>query len=228
MILFSSILVTPPKGLIMTDSRILKLADVLVHYSLELKPDQQLILRTNPLADELALAVYAEALKAGVHVFPQISLPNSEEIFFKYASEKQLDFISPVRKLIVESFDAQLVIGAEYNTRALTGIDPARISRSRKASAPLSKIFLERAARMELRWCYTEYPTQASAQEADMSLMDYQEFVFDAGLLNEPDPVAAWINEGKKEINQPRQESRCLDVSTLTLELSIMIEIHDG
>jgi aminopeptidase len=199
MVLSPIFLVTPPKGLIMTDSRILKLADVLVHYSLELKPDQQLILRTNPLADELALAVYAEALKAGVHVFPQISLPNSEEIFFKYASEKQLDFISPVRKLIVESFDAQLVIGAEYNTRALTGINPARISRSRKASAPLSKIFLERAARMELRWCYTEFPTQASAQEADMSLMDYQEFVFDAGLLNEPDPVAAWINEGKRQ-----------------------------
>jgi len=183
----------------MPDSRILKLADILVHYSLDLKPDQQLILRTNPLADELALAVYAEALKAGVHVFPQISLPNSEEIFFKYASEKQLDFISPVRKLIVESFDAQLVIGAEYNTRALTGIDPARISRNRKASAPLSKIFLERSARLELRWCYTEFPTQASAQEADMSLMDYQEFVYGAGLLNEPDPVTAWENEGKRQ-----------------------------
>lgn len=183
----------------MPDPRILKLASVLVHYSLELKPDQQLNLRTNPLAEELALAVYVEALKAGAHIFTQISLPNSEEMFYKYASDKQLDFISPLRKLIVESFDAQLVIGAEYNTRALTRIDPVRIARSRKASAPLSKTFLERAARMELRWCYTEFPTQASAQEADMSLADYQEFVYGACLLNEPDPVTAWIDEGKRQ-----------------------------
>ena len=42
---------------------------------------------------------------------------------------------------------------------------------------------------LELRWCYTEFPTNASAQEADMSLLDYQEFVYGAGLLNEPDPI---------------------------------------
>jgi aminopeptidase len=183
----------------MPDPRVKKLAEVLVHYSLELRPSQQLNLRTTPLGEELALAVYAEAVKVGAHVFPQISLINSEEIFFKYATEEQLDFISPVRKLIVESFDAQLVIGAEYNTRALTGVDPSRIARSRKATAPLSKIFLERAARMELRWCYTEFPTQASAQEADMSLLEYQDFVYNAGLLDVPDPVAAWIKEGKRQ-----------------------------
>lgn len=183
----------------MVDSSIQKLAEVLVHYSLDLKAGQQLNLRTNPLAEELALAVYAEAVKAGAHVFPQISLPNSEEIFFKFASDEQLDFVAPIRKLIVESFDAQLVIGAEYNTRALTGIDPSRIARSRKAAAPLSKIFLDRSAKMELRWCYTEFPTQASAQEADMSLLDYQDFVYGAGLLNESDPVNAWVREGKRQ-----------------------------
>ena len=183
----------------MPDPRVKKLAEVLVHYSLELKPGQQLNLRTTPLGEELALAVYAEAVKVGAHVFPQISLINSEEIFFKYATEEQLEFISPVRKLIVESFDAQLVIGAEYNTRALTGVEPSRIALTRKATAPLSKIFLERAARMELRWCYTEFPTQASAQEADMSLLDYQDFVYNAGLLDVPDPVAAWIKEGKRQ-----------------------------
>jgi aminopeptidase len=183
----------------MPDSRVNKLAEVLVHYSLDLQPGQQLNLRTNPFAEELALAVYTEAIKVGAHVFPQISLPNSEEIFFKFATGDQLDFVSPIRRLIVESFDAQLVIGAEYNTRALTGIDPTKIARSRKASAPLSKIFLHRASRMELRWCYTEFPTQASAQEADMSLLDYQDFVYGAGLLNEPDPVAAWIGEGKRQ-----------------------------
>ncbi|HEY5573796.1 MAG TPA: aminopeptidase [Anaerolineales bacterium] len=183
----------------MPDPRITKLAKVLVHYSLELKPDQQVTLRTNPLAEELALEVYREAIQAGAHVFLQLGLPGAEEVFYKHASENQLDFVSPVRKLITETFDAYLAIGAEVNTRQLSGVDPKRMARVRKASAPLDKVFLERAARNELRWCYTEFPTHASAQEADMGLAEYRDFVFGAGMLDEPDPVAAWQKEGQRQ-----------------------------
>jgi aminopeptidase len=183
----------------MPDACIAKLAQVLVNYSLELKPGQQLILRTNPLAEELTLEVYREAVKAGAHVFLQLGLPGSQEIFYKHASEAQLDFVPPVRKLIVETFDAHLSIGAEFNTRELSGVDPKRIARVHKAWAPLDKIFSQRSARQELRWCYTEFPTQASAQEADMSLSEYQDFVFGAGMLDQPDPVAAWQKEGKRQ-----------------------------
>lgn len=184
----------------MPDPRLQKLAEVLVNYSVEIKPGQQLSLRTSPVGEPLAIAVYAEAIKAGAHVFTQIALPGGDEVFFKLASDEQLDYISPLRKMIVETFDAQIVIGAEYNTRSLTGVDPVRIARARKASAPLSKIFMDRSARNELRWCYTEFPTNASAQEADMSLADYEEFVYSAGLLSEPDPVAAWKEEGLRQM----------------------------
>jgi aminopeptidase len=183
----------------MTDPRLHELAKVLIHYSLNLNPGDQLHIRTNPLAQDLALATFEEAVKTGAHVLTSISLPGSEELFLKHASDEQLDFVSPVRKLITETFDAVLVIGAEYNTRSLSGIDPHKISRNRKASTHLTKIFLERAAKLELRWCYTEFPTHASAQEADMSLFDYQEFVFGAGLLNESDPVSAWKKEGLRQ-----------------------------
>ena len=183
----------------MPDPRVAKLAEVLVHYSLGLKAGQQLNLRTDPLAEELALAVYAQAIKAGVHVLVQNSLPGAEEIFFKYASDTQLDYVSPIRRLITETFDAALFIEASDNTRSLSGVDPTRLARTRKAGAPLGKIFNERAAREELRWCLTVYPTQALAQEADMSLPDYQDFVYRAGMLNEPDPVAAWKKEGQHQ-----------------------------
>ena len=183
----------------MADQRLTKLAQILVHYSLEIKAGDQLEIRTNPLAQELARLVYQEALITGAHVLNSISLQGGEELFYNYAGDDQLDYVSPVRRLITETFDAMLVIGAEYNTRKLSGIDSQRISRVRKASTPLTKIFLERAANLELRWCYTEFPTQASAQEADLSLNDYQEFVFSAGLLDDPDPISAWRNEGKRQ-----------------------------
>lgn len=183
----------------MPDPRLSKLAQILVHYSLSIKAGDQLEIRTNPLAQELALLVYEEAVKAGAHVLNTISLPGSEKIFFEFASDNQLDFVSPVRKLVYETFDAVLSVGAEFNTRSLSGTNPTRLSRARKASTPLTKIFLERSANLDLRWCYTEFPTHASAQEADMSLRDYQEFVFAAGLLDEPDPVAAWRQEGERQ-----------------------------
>ena len=183
----------------MADPRVTKLAQVLVHYSLAVKPGQQLVLQTHPLAESLALAAYAEAVRAGAHVFIVNSLPGSEELFYQHASDAQLDHISPVRRLIYETFDARLVLSAEHNTRALSGVDPARLARFRRAQAPLSKVFFERAAREEMRWCLTEFPTQASAQEADMSLADYEAFVYGAGLLDQPDPVALWRAEGERQ-----------------------------
>jgi aminopeptidase len=101
--------------------------------------------------------------------------------------------------MITETFDASLYIQAEHNTRSLSGIDPARMARSRKAGAPLSKIYLERSAKGELRWGLTVYPTHAMAQDADMNLADYREFVYGAGMLNDEDPVAFWKAEGVKQ-----------------------------
>jgi aminopeptidase len=183
----------------MPDQRLEKLAQILIHYSLEIKPGDQLEIRTTPLGQDLALLAYKEAIKAGGYVTNNLSLQGGEELFHKYASDDQLDYVSPVRKLITETFDAMLVIGAEYNTRSLSAIDPLRLSRSRKATTELTKIFLDRSANLELRWCYTEFPTYASAQEADMSLNDYQEFVYEAGYLNELDPVSLWKEEGKTQ-----------------------------
>jgi aminopeptidase len=183
----------------MPDPRITKLAQVLIHYSLELKPGQQLHLRTHPLAEPLSLAVYAEAIKAGAHVFISNALPGADALLYQHASEAQLDYVSPIRKLITETFDATVAISAEHNTRELSAIDPTRLARTRKAGAALSKRFMERAARKEMRWVLTEYPTQASAQEAEMSLSDYEDFVYGAGLLDRPDPVALWREEGARQ-----------------------------
>ena len=52
--------------------------------------------------------------------------------------------------------------------------------------------FLERAGKGELRWVTTQFPCQAAAQDAQMSLAAYEQFVFTAGKLDSDDPAAAW------------------------------------
>ena len=92
-----------------------------------------------------------------------------------------------------------MVIEAESNTRELAGVDPERIARFRKTYGPLFKLFSDRVAKGELKWCLTVYPTEAAAQEANMSLNEYREFVFGAGMLNQDDPVAYWKEEAARQ-----------------------------
>ncbi len=183
----------------MSDPRVTKLAKLLTNYSLEIKPGNQLRILSSPLAFELSLAVYEEAIKAGAHIIFDLYLEETQEILFKYATDEQLQFISPVRKLTVETIDAAVTIDAPANRRMLTGANPARMAMRNRASAELNKRFLERAANKELRWCYTVYPNNASAQDADMSLRDYTEFVYGAGMLNEDDPAAFWRQKGQHQ-----------------------------
>lgn len=143
--------------------------------------------------------MYKEAIIAGAHVTLQVGLPGSAEVFFKNASDAQLEYISPIRRLVTETFDASLYIEAEHNTRELSGVNPERQSLFSKANAEISKIFLERAAKKELKWSLTVFPTHAMAQEADMSLGEYQEFVYSAGMLHLDDPVSFWKKEGERQ-----------------------------
>lgn len=183
----------------MPDPRVTKLAKVLVHYSVALRRGQQVVIRTSPLADELSLAVYEEAVRAGAHPLILNEVPGATDVFYKYASNAQLEYVSPVRKLINQTFDASIAIWTEFNTRNLSGIDPKRIARNRKAGAALTKTFLRRAAQGELKWTLTVYPNNAMAQEADMSLADYADFIYKAGMLNLPDPVVFWRREAQKQ-----------------------------
>lgn len=183
----------------MTDPRVGKLAKVLVQYSLNLKPGDQFVLRTSPAAEELNLAVYEEAIKAGAFVAIMQAIPGAKETFYKHASPSQLEHINSFEKLTTETFDAYLAIDASHNTRVLSGIDPKLFAQVSKANAPLEKIFMNRAASGELRWSLTVYPTNAFAQEAELSLSDYQDFVYGAGMLNEANPVTYWKKVSREQ-----------------------------
>jgi len=183
----------------MPDPRVTKLAKVLVNYSVEVQKGQQVMIQTSPIAEELTLAVYEEVIKAGGHPLVINEVPGTQEIFYKYASDEQLDFVSPITKNVLETFEARIYIWTDYNTHHLSGVDPKRLSRSQKAHAELMKISMQRAAEGVAKWTLTVYPNNAMAQEADMSLLDYTEFVYGAGLLNDDDPVASWLAEEAKQ-----------------------------
>lgn len=176
----------------MTDPRVAKLAKVLVHYSLRIRPGDLFRINGPALAAPLIREVYREALGAGAYPFVRVTVDGLEEIYLKTAAEDQLRYVSDLQRAELEQITASLGIWGAWNTRQLTQVDPKRIALRREATRELGRRFMERAAAGELRWCGTQYPTQAEAQDAEMSLAEYEEFVFGAGMLDREDPVAAW------------------------------------
>jgi aminopeptidase len=109
-----------------------------------------------------------------------------------YGNDDQLHYLSPVERFVRESADVAISVNAETNTRSNSAVDPARQRVFEKARAELRQINMTRAAKGELRWSSTLYPTDAYAQDADLSTADFAEFMFSACKLHAPDPAAAW------------------------------------
>jgi aminopeptidase len=176
----------------MTDPRVERLAALIVDYSLEL--GERKIVRIDALegASPLALALYKAALRAGAFPYPNVIVDGIVELLLEHASEEQLEFVSPLQWHEIEAIDALVTIWSEANTRSLTRADAARQARLLGAQRKLSNRRWERIAAGELRWCGTLYPTAAHAQEASMSLEEYEDFVFAACHVDEEDAAGHW------------------------------------
>ncbi len=176
----------------MYDPRIEKLAGVLVGYSTGVKPGDLVRISGPPVARPLVAAIYRAVLKAGGH--PTVAMVPDEcaEIKLDEASEEQLRFEDPLDLFMVERVDVSIGIWGQDNTKALSGADPKRQAMVSQARKRYLNRFLQRAAEGELRWVGTQFPCHAAAQDAQMSLAAYEQFVFQAGLLDEEEPAAAW------------------------------------
>jgi aminopeptidase len=176
----------------MSDIRIDRWAHTLTHYCLCLKPGDIFVIQATPQASPLIEAVYREALQVGAHPVPVIELEPLEELLLRGGSDEQLTTVSPIASTLAERANARLVISSRSNPRALSNIEPARTAKYHQSQSPLSKIYRQREQMGEYRWCRTLFPTNGYAQEASMSLKEFEEFVYDICFLNDPDPIACW------------------------------------
>ena len=181
------------------DPRISRWAKTLVGYCLEVQPGQIVLINATPAAEPLVAEVYRETLRAGGHPVPRLSLPALTEISLREGNEDQLSWINPAERLLLEQADATLAIGSETNTRNLAEADPERLSIMRRANRELAQIRSQRSVKGDIRWCLTLFPTNAYAQDAGMSLSDFQEFVYEACFLNSEDPAERWRELGRKQ-----------------------------
>ena len=185
----------------MTDPRLRKLAQVLVRHCVGVQPGQTVRLAGDVVGLPLLELLHEEVVRAGGHPLVKMSSQNMQDAFLELADEEQLAHLSELALAEVEAIDASIGLWADVNTKAQSQADPKRQAVVSAARAPLSERFLKRAADGELKWCGTQFPTHAAAQDAEMSLRAYADFVFTAGHLDAEDPAAEW-----KKISETQQK----------------------
>jgi aminopeptidase len=184
----------------MPDSRITNLAKVITEYSVGIKRGDRVYITASPIAQPLTLAVIEQVVKLGG--LPHITagsgyhhldlIPGALDLLLTYGTEEQIQYVNPFERLAVNEFDVRIAIKGETNTKALSGVAPQRIALMQASRRELTETMMRRSAEDNLRWVVTLFPTDSGAQDADMSLREYEDFVYGAGMLEDPDPVARW------------------------------------
>jgi aminopeptidase len=184
-----------------------KYAHLLVDYCLEIKAGEKLFIQTTPLAEPLVREVYQAALRAGASVVETDFIFRERNRIFANEAQttKQLKTVSPFYKMAMETFDAYLHIRAPYNLREDMSInmDKERSKIRTDAMNAVYKTYSERTGKrgqkggMKRNLC--QYPTDAAAQEAGMSLAEYEHFIFKSCNLFEENPEEAWLKVRKNQ-----------------------------
>lgn len=160
----------------MIDTRIAKQAEILVDYSLKVKRGERVLILSDILGYPLVKEIYRLLVRRGVkEIRLHFDSYELEEIFFKEAGNGTLLSFPKIAMDEIKQIDCWIGVRCEANTRGLTSIDPIKISQRAKVIRPITDYRVDKT-----RWVITNFPVDSQAQEADMSLSDYQDFVFTA------------------------------------------------
>lgn len=170
----------------MSDSRLQGFARLLAHYAIKAKPRESIGVETTLEAAPLVEPLYEELLKAGALPVIRMTPSSLAESLLRHGQEHHFDEPAPFELRYAKAMDGTIRIMASPNTRDLTAFPPALQQRLAKARRPIRKIILAK------KWSLTLFPTQAYAQDAEMSLRDFEDFVYAANFLDRKDPVAEW------------------------------------
>ncbi len=176
----------------MTDIRLERLANVLVDYCCAVKPGMWVGILGDVVTLPALRAVYREVLRYGGYPTLFISDEWMTRTFLREANDEQIAWLDPSQTLYYEKADIYIRIGSSNNTRAMTNISPQRVQQVAAARRYWLDTRLARAAEGTFEWVGTWYPTEASAQEANMSLEEYEDFVYGTMFCDHDDPAGEW------------------------------------
>jgi aminopeptidase len=178
--------------------RLARLADVLVGYSTGVRPGDTVRIYGGRPTTPLARAVYRSVLRAGGFPTVELTVDETIEDLLAEGNDEQIGWVPPDLAWTLEHGDVMIVLDGPENTKHLSRVDPAKMAVRAKGREPYQAMYLERSNRGEFRWVLWGSPTNASAQDAGMSLEEFDALVHGAAFLDSDDPIAAWREFGEE------------------------------
>lgn len=164
----------------MRDPRIDEYARLLVERSVGVQSGWQVQVRATPLARPLVEAVLEQIARCGAYPLLQMSFELIGGPFAREAPLEVLRVPAPLQRQIWEEADAFIAIWSPENSREGSELSDERKAALQQATAPMR----ERTMSMSAPWVIAEYPVLSGAQDAGMTLPEYEQFIFDAVLLD--------------------------------------------
>ncbi len=177
-----------------------KYAKVLVDYSVNVQKGELTIIRTDSYQSQpLVKEIYKQVLLKGAYPVVRMGVEGLNEVYIKNATEEQLEYIDPMTEIEYERAKNLISIGAPLNVKSMARLDSKKLAKRSSVMKHLSEKMLQRSAKGDLKWVIADFPTNALAQEANMSLEDYTQFLIKACYLHLDNPVEKWKEIGEKQ-----------------------------
>jgi len=199
------------------DQRTTKLAKLIVNHFLKVRHDTNVVIAGSTEASDFIQALYKEVLLAGAHPITRISLPELGPIFFKYAKDHHIKKFPEILDYTAKQAQYYIGIATEHNTREMSSVDPKKLATHEAVVRPITSYIVNE--RDKIRRSTVGYPCVALAQEAEMSLHEYEDFVFGAELQD-------WDEIGKKIKKTLHTFQRGKNVHLIGKNVDLQFVIH--
>ena len=185
-----------------------KWAGLLVDYCTSLGPGDKVLLSLDTETGDLIRALYRKVLSVGAQPYLRLEYPELLEDTLELAHDSFFDADTGLELHEMQQMQAFIRVRAPQNTKSLQNADKTKYARLLKKARPVQNVRVQ-----ETRWVGSLYPTNALAQDASMSLSDFETFVYKSMFLFDDDPVAKWkevhdfqarLIERLKEANEVR------------------------
>jgi aminopeptidase len=162
------------------DPRIDEYARLLVHRSIGVQAGWQVCVRGNHLGRPLLEAVIEQLARARAYPFVQLAFEQVGGPFAREAPIELLRVPSPLQRRVWEEMDAVISVWSPESTQEGRELSEERQTALQQMAAPLR----ERTMSLTIPWVIAEWPVQSLAEDAGMTLAEYEQFIFDAVLLD--------------------------------------------
>lgn len=182
------------------DKRWTELGDLLVNYSMAVKPGEKVMIAFVELESyPLLHSIYRACIKAGA--FPQVQFLSEElnRLTLQYGNPDQIGRVPEIEAYGMEWADVYFGLRGAHNLDVFWDIPAEKLSLLRKGMGGVSTLRWQKT-----RWCLLRVPNAALAQQAGVDEETITDMFFNSCLLNWPAVSQEWcrwaevLNRGKQ------------------------------